>query len=53
MQTKLVELDLLAPAERQWLNDYNAEVLEKVTPILKAFGDDKAVAWLEKECKAV
>ena len=53
MQTKLVELDLLTPSERKWLNEYNAEVYEKVVPCLKQYGDDRALAWLERECKAV
>ena len=53
MQTKLVHLELFTPAEKKWLNEYNAEVLEKVTPVLRTFGDDRALAWLERECKAV
>ncbi|ORX33572.1 peptidase M24, structural domain-containing protein [Kockovaella imperatae] len=53
MQTKLVQHDLLAPIEKKWLNDYHAEVLEKVTPVLKSFGDDRALKWLERECKAI
>ena len=53
IQTKLVETELLAPAERDWLNSYHTEVLEKVTPLLQAVGDTRALAWLERECRAV
>lgn len=30
MQTKLVEISLLSDAEVNWLNDYHAQVWEKV-----------------------
>ena len=53
IQTKLVETALLAPSERDWLNGYHAEVLEKVGPLLLEVGDTRAMAWLERECQAV
>jgi Xaa-Pro aminopeptidase len=39
--------------ERDWLNGYHAEVLEKVRPLLQEAGDKRAIAWLERECQAV
>ncbi|RSH90625.1 hypothetical protein EHS25_001230 [Saitozyma podzolica] len=49
MQTKLVQVDLLSPAEKQWLNEYHREVREKVAPLLEQMEDQRALAWLEKE----
>ena len=51
IQTKLVNPSLLAPWEVKWLNDYHAEVLEKIKPMLESTGDKRAIAWLERECK--
>jgi Xaa-Pro aminopeptidase len=42
----LIETRLLSPAERQWVDDYHAEVLRIVGPQLE--GDAKA--WLEAGC---
>ncbi|CUA75485.1 X-Pro aminopeptidase [Rhizoctonia solani] len=53
IQTKLVEVSLLNDAERKWLNDYHAEVLDKVGPELAKVGDSRAQAWLERECTAI
>ncbi|KAK1926245.1 peptidase M24, structural domain-containing protein [Papiliotrema laurentii] len=53
IQTKLIDTQLLAPVEREWINGYHAEVLEKVSPLLKEFGDERALTWLEKECRAI
>ncbi|EUC55311.1 Xaa-pro aminopeptidase P, putative [Rhizoctonia solani AG-3 Rhs1AP] len=53
IHTKLVEVSLLNDAERKWLNDYHAEVLEKVGPELAKVGDLRAQAWLERECTAI
>jgi Xaa-Pro aminopeptidase len=49
----LIDTQLLAPVEREWINGYHAEVLEKVSPLLKEFGDERALTWLEKECRAI
>ncbi|KAG9218076.1 hypothetical protein CCMSSC00406_0010090 [Pleurotus cornucopiae] len=51
IHTKLVDADLLSTEERAWLNAYHAEVLEKVTPLLK--NDERALRWLTKECQAI
>ncbi|KAI0341347.1 Creatinase/aminopeptidase [Trametopsis cervina] len=44
----LIEVSLLSAAERKWIDNYHAEVLEKVSPLLK--NDLKTLAWLEREC---
>ncbi len=53
IQTKLIEPRLLTSAEREWINAYHAEVYEKVSPLLREFGDERALAWLYKECRAI
>ncbi|CAL1708592.1 unnamed protein product [Somion occarium] len=45
---KLIDASLLTAAERSWLDAYHAEVLDKVSPLLK--NDTRALAWLEREC---
>jgi Xaa-Pro aminopeptidase len=42
----LIEVAMLTPEERQWLNDYHAKVREIVAPQL----DGDAKAWLEQAC---
>ncbi|KAJ6757190.1 XAA-PRO AMINOPEPTIDASE 1 [Salix koriyanagi] len=42
IQTKLVDLSLLSVAEVDWLNNYHAQVWEKVSPLL----DGSASEWL-------
>lgn len=51
IQSTLVDASLMAPWEIKWLDDYHAEVLEKVKPFLEAAGDKRAITWLERECK--
>ena len=48
-----MEKDLLTRAEKEWLNSYHAEVKEKLTPLLVDLKDERALAWLERECKAI
>jgi Xaa-Pro aminopeptidase len=43
---KLIEVGMLSPAERQWMDNYHAKVLAVVGPQLA--GEDKA--WLEAAC---
>ncbi len=45
----LVDVDILSAEERDWLNDYHAQVWDKVGPQVN--GDVKA--WLEAACAAV
>lgn len=44
---KLTDESLLTPAEKDWINDYHAEVLEKT----KGFFEEGSVAmvWLKRE----
>ena len=43
---RLIEVDLLDPTERAWVDAYHAEVLAKVGPLV----DGEAGAWLEQAC---
>lgn len=43
----LIDLDLLSPAEKKWVNDYHAEILQKIGPLVA--NDPDAVAWLKRE----
>ena len=45
----LVEPSLLNAEHIAWLNAYNAEVVEKLSPLL----DDAQQAWLKNECRPV
>ncbi|KZP17479.1 putative Xaa-Pro aminopeptidase P [Athelia psychrophila] len=48
IQKTLIELELLTPQERAWLNAYNAETLQKVSPLVA--NDLRALGWLNREC---
>ncbi|EPQ53720.1 Creatinase/aminopeptidase [Gloeophyllum trabeum ATCC 11539] len=48
IQKKLVDLDVLTPQERDWLNRYHEETWEKVSPLLQ--NDKRALEWLKREC---
>lgn len=43
----LIDVDLLSPSERKWVNDYHQECLTKLTPLIAH--DELATAWLKKE----
>ncbi|CAG8728850.1 11662_t:CDS:2, partial [Acaulospora morrowiae] len=47
IQTKLIDTNLLNPTEHKWINDFNAECLKKVGPLLKP--DSPGLRWLERE----
>ena len=51
IQSTLVDPTLMAPWEIKWLDEYHAEVLEKLRPLMETTGDSRAMAWLERECK--
>ncbi|KAJ3288968.1 hypothetical protein HDU79_004419, partial [Rhizoclosmatium sp. JEL0117] len=51
ISTKLVDVSLLLPEEREWLNNYHVEVYEKVAPLLK--DDELASKWLFKETRPI
>ena len=42
----LIEVSMLSPGERTWVDDYHAQVLRIVGPQL----DGEAKAWLEAAC---
>jgi Xaa-Pro aminopeptidase len=47
MCRKLIDLALLTSEEREWLNDYHSEVLEKTKSYFK--DDELTMAWLKRE----
>lgn len=51
IQTKLIDFSVLTAQEKEWLNLYHAETLEKVGPLLR--NDLRALQWLERECSPV
>ncbi|KAK8845374.1 hypothetical protein IAR55_006087 [Kwoniella newhampshirensis] len=53
IQTTLIDLSLLTQPEKDWLNAYHSEVLEKLSPLVKETGDARAFAWLERESRSV
>lgn len=48
MCRKLVDVTLLSDGEREWLNAYHKEVLEKTGGFFE--GDERTKKWLEREC---
>jgi len=46
IERRLIDGSMLSNSELEWLNDYHAQVLEKIGPRLE--GEDKA--WLERQC---
>lgn len=44
---RLIDADLLAPAERRWLDDYHAAVLARIAPLV----DADTASWLETACQ--
>lgn len=49
IETKLVIKDLLTNKQLNWLNNYNSEVFEKISPFL----DDNIKTWLKEKTKAI
>jgi Xaa-Pro aminopeptidase len=45
IQKKMINKDLLSPAEVQWLNEYHKEVREKVSPYVRT---EEVKKWLEE-----
>ena len=48
---RLIDVDMMLPAERDWLNDYHARVLAVLTPELD--GEADCLAWLAAACAPV
>ncbi|KAJ7676480.1 putative Xaa-Pro aminopeptidase P [Mycena rosella] len=51
IQTKLIDKSIFTAEEVRWLNEYHAEILGKVSGLLK--NDERALEWLKKECSAI
>lgn len=49
IDTKVIDPDLLDDEERKWLNDYHAEVREKISPQL----DGDVLAWLVRATEPI
>ncbi|MCH8617214.1 aminopeptidase P family protein [Sphingomonas sp. SM33] len=49
IERRLIAKETLSPEELAWLNDYHAQVVEKIGPRLT--GDD--LAWLEEACAPI
>lgn len=49
MCKKLIDISLLSPGEKQWLNTYHAEVLENTKGFFEG-RDERTMKWLEREC---
>lgn len=47
--TTLIDFSLLTEQERQWINDYHAEVFRRVSPLLT----EEEAKWLEEKCKKI
>ena len=45
---QLINVDMLTPRERAWVDDYHRQVRDKVSPLL---GDDDVIEWLEAATK--
>ena len=48
---RLIDPEMLLPAERAWLNDYHARVEESLAPQLA--GEQDCLAWLQAACAPV
>jgi Xaa-Pro aminopeptidase len=49
LDRRLIDVDLLTPAERAYVDAYHAETFAKVGPLL----DGEVKAWLEAQCRAL
>lgn len=47
--TNLIDFSLLTEQERQWINDYHAEVYRRVSPLLS----EEEAEWLKDKCAAI
>ncbi|KAF7313869.1 RNA helicase [Mycena chlorophos] len=51
IQTKLIDRSVFSTDEVRWMNEYHAEILGKVGPLLK--NDERALNWLTRECAPI
>ncbi|SOV06865.1 probable aminopeptidase P, cytoplasmic [Ustilago sp. UG-2017a] len=52
IQVSLVDASLLTKEDKEWLNSYHDEVLQKVGPLIEKVGDERALKWLKSQCSA-
>ena len=50
---RLIVAGMLAPEERDWLNAYHSEVLEKIGPRLEQAGHSATLDWLKTACEKI
>lgn len=50
---RLILADWLSAAERTWLNDYHAQVLAKIAPLLRSEGHSSTTQWLTQACAPI
>ncbi|MGB1963118.1 MAG: aminopeptidase P family protein [Candidatus Puniceispirillales bacterium] len=43
---RLIDLTLLSPTEREWLNQYHQDIRDKIMPAIKGLGDAGVLYWL-------
>ena len=51
MCRKLIDEQLLTPVEKQWLNSYHAEILEKTKHFFQ--NDGRSTEWLKRETQPI
>jgi len=51
IQKSLIDISLMTEAELDWLDQYHATILEKISPLLDA--DSPAIEWLVKSCEKI
>lgn len=49
IDTRCIDISLLSLDEIQWLNDYHAQVLQRLSPHVQG----AALAWLQERTKAI
>lgn len=50
---RLIVVEMLSPTEREWLNAYHAEVVDKIAPLLDAQGYGDTAVWLRTACAPI
>ncbi|MGB1036483.1 MAG: M24 family metallopeptidase C-terminal domain-containing protein, partial [Candidatus Puniceispirillales bacterium] len=43
---RLIDLTLLSPTEREWLNQYHQDIRDKIMSAIKGLGDAGVLDWL-------
>ncbi|XP_049541718.1 xaa-Pro aminopeptidase ApepP [Anopheles darlingi] len=53
IQTRLIDVTLLTPAERQHINSYHERVRDQLLPLLREANDAETIAWLQRETEPI